>query len=446
MVSIHSRRTAALVAFVTAAIVILNLALWLLYRNTRSNLEMELARRLENVAQVLGSTLDTDLLLDAWLLQSEEEQEASSRIAPDRDDSALVLLRAQLVEIADATNLANITLYDPDAHAFVDVASVHEGTLVNDPLYRAEVRAALTGSPAHTPLYRSGEEYLMSGYAPVAGDIPFAVGVEAGALYFAGLQRQRNTLWVVAAISVVGLIAIGIFHARVQSRLARAEAAVQRSETLAAMGRMAAGVAHEIRNPLGIIRATASRLKKRYDDPTAPDEKFDYIAEEVDRLDGVLGGYLGFARDEPARLEPLELTQVIRRTLKLMQPELEAAGVRLDAQLPEPCMVRGDSQRLQQMIMNLVLNGVQAMPEGGVLQVSVHCAAGHATLRFVDNGPGIPIPLRERVFEPFFTTKERGSGLGLVIVRRIVEQHAGAVALETADNGGARIDIRLPMV
>lgn len=445
MKSIQARRTTALVAFVAAGIVILNLALWLLYRASRNSLQSELARRLENVAQILGASLDSDQLMDAWLLHSEMVRSPDAA-AGNLDPAELRLLHAQLVEIADATNLANITLYDLEARAFLDVASSFEPALVDDPLYKAEVLAALTGSPAHTPLYRSGAEYLMSGYAPIPGDLPFAVGVEADAAFFTGLRRQRDSLWAVGAISVAVLLSVGILQARVQARLARAEAAAQRGETLAAMGRMAAGVAHEIRNPLGIIRATASRLKKRYDDPDSPDERFDYIAEEVDRLDTVLRGYLGFARDDPAELEPVELTPLVQRTLKLMRPELDAPGVQLDVQLPERCTVRGDPQRLQQMTMNLVLNAVQAMPEGGVLRVRLRTEAECARLSFVDNGPGIPTTLRDRVLEPFFTTKERGSGLGLAVVRRIVEQHAGSLVIGRGVDGGARVDIRLPMV
>ena len=163
----------------------------------------------------------------------------------------------------------------------------------------------------------------------------------------------------------------GVLHVRAQARLARAEAAVQRAETLATMGRMAASIAHEIRNPLGIIRATATRLKKLYDTPDSPDEKFGYIADEVDRLSNGLVGYLGFARDEPPRLVALDLAALVQGTLRLMQPEPDAARVTLATDLPPTCTVRGDTQWLRQMLMNLVLNAVQAMDGGGRLHVQV---------------------------------------------------------------------------
>ena len=447
-------RTLLVAVFVAAALTILNLALWVQYRNTRRDLTAELARRLENVAMALGSLLDSEQLVDAWLEQQSAGNAADSLGAlPDSVAGAgdaltatarSILLRAQLAKIVAMTNLANITLYDPDGRPFLDAVSGAQP--IDDPLDHPGVLAALTGNAAHTPLYRSGSEYFMSGYAPVPRrELPFAVGVEADARFFAGLRTVRGSLFAVGAFSVLGLVAAGLFFARLQSRLARAETAMQRAETLASMGRMTAGIAHEIRNPLGIIRATAARLKKRYDDPARPDERFDFIAEEVDRLNAVLSGYLGFARDEPPQMEKLDLVPLLERAFRLMQPELENPPVRLEMDLAAPCSIQGDRQRLQQVVMNLVLNSAQAMPEGGTLHVRLRVENGQACLTFADTGPGIPPSLRERVFEPFFTTREKGSGLGLTVVRRIVEEHGGSIGLDTGTGGGARVDIRLPL-
>jgi len=415
-----------------AAVTILNVALWVQYRSTRSALEAELGRRLEDVAVALAAVLDPGQIVAAW---AETESSAAGVEAP--------LFLARLREIQDAATLASITLYDQDGRAFLATTTGIASKSMTDPLYQAEVQAALRGSSVHTALYRSGSEYLMSGFAPVPG-AQYAVGVEADAKFFTNLQRLRHSLLVVGALSVASLVALGIFHARVQDRLARAEASVQQAESLAAMGRMTAGIAHEIRNPLGIIRATATRLKKVYADPSAPDEKFDYIAEEVDRLSAVLDGYLGFARDAPSRLESLDLVPLVRRTFLLLQPELEAAKVMVEMDLPETSILRGDPQRLRQVLINLALNAMQAMPEGGTLHLRLTHDATQVLLAVTDTGPGIPADLATRVFEPFFTTKAQGSGLGLTIVRRIVEEHAGSIRLDTAPAGGACVELRLP--
>jgi signal transduction histidine kinase len=438
MASTPAGRRLVAVLFIAASVTILNVALWVQYRNTRVALETELARRLENVAQTLGAVLDPEDLLQAWVAEPGNDPPA------DELSTSALLLRSLLLEILDATDLVNIRLYDRDGRPFLEAVRSSDGLPLPDPLYRAEILGALRGSTTHTRLYRSGSEFLMSGFAPVQGLDRFAVGVEADAKYFSVLRRLRHSLLLVGASSVVLLVALGIFHNRAQARLARAEAAVQRSETLAAMGRMTAGIAHEIRNPLGIIRATATRLKKRYDDASNPDERFDYIADEVDRLSAVLDGYLGFARDDPPRMEALDLVPLVQRTLRWMQPEFEASPVETTTDLPETCIVRGDTQRLRQLLMNLILNAAQAMPEGGRLHLQLREDAGTAILVLSDTGTGIPAPLQQRVFEPFFTTKEKGSGLGLTVVRRIVEEHGGSIQVGKNEPRGTQVRLRLP--
>jgi len=445
MSTTRSGRMLAALLFLAASVTILNVTLWLQYRDTRAALEAELARRLESLAQTLGAVLDPEQVVNAWFEPSQDVETTTPALADSfASGTDALLLRSRLAAIMDAADLANITLYDQEARPFLDAIHTAGDLLRQDPLYRAEVLAALRGSPAHTSLYRSGQEYLMSGYAPIQGDSSFAVGVEADARFFAGLRRLGQSLFVLGAGSLAVLVVLGIFHARAQSRLARAEAAVQRAETLASMGRMAAGIAHEIRNPLGIIRATATRLKKLHGDPASPDEKFDYIEEEVDRLSAVLDGYLGFARDEAPRFASLDLVALVQRTLRLMQPELESARVSLETEMPASCSVRGDAQRLRQLLMNLVLNAVQAMNGGGRLRVQVRTEESFACLAVADSGSGIPPALRNRVFEPFFTTKEKGSGLGLAIVQRIVEEHQGQIQLEAPAGGGTRVEVRLP--
>jgi signal transduction histidine kinase len=185
-------------------------------------------------------------------------------------------------------------------------------------------------------------------------------------------------------------------------------------------------------------------LKKRYDDPAHPDERFDYIADEVDRLDAILTGYLAFGRDEPFELRPMDLADVLQRSLRLAAPELEAARVRLEVEAPPVCDVRGDARRLQQVILNLVLNAAQAMPEGGPLRVRLERNAHEVVLGLDDGGPGFPAGSRVRLFEPFVTTRPSGSGLGLAVARRIVEQHGGRIVLGDAPGGGARVEVHLP--
>ena len=432
----RSQRTMAIAVLVALGIVVLNLALGLLYRESRRGLEAELGRRLENVVAVLAQLVDPQLVQRA-------AREIPTVQAAGPSDSLRTLLR----DLADTTDLANIRVYDHDGVGFLEVTGFGRETSpeVLDP---SSVIAALTGSTVHGEPFESGGEFLMAGYAPVrdAAGTPFAVvAVEADARFFAAISRLRVAMISSALLSAIVLVGLGLTFARLQSSLQRAEAAVQRAETLAAMGRMAAGIAHEIRNPLGIINATAARLKKRYDNPAAPDERFGYIAEEVERLNAILTGYLNFARDEPSEQRPLDLVAVVERSLRWAAPELEANAVQAALDLPASCPVSGDAQRLQQLILNLVLNAVQAMPQGGRMAIRLATHDGRACLTMDDTGPGFPPGARQRFFEPFVTTKEKGSGLGLAIARRIVEEHAGRITLGDAPHGGARVEIELPL-
>lgn len=432
----RTQRILAIAVLVALGIVVLNLGLWLLYRESRRGLEAELGRRLENVVAVLAELVDPQLV-----------RRAADEVPAGGGASPADSLRAVLRELADTTDLANIRVYDGNGIGFLEVTGLGRETSP-EALDPSSVVAALTGSTVHGEPFESGGEFLMAGYAPVRdrAGTPFAVvAVEADARFFAAIARLRVAMIGSAILSALVLAGLGLVFGRLQASLQRAQAAVQHAETLAAMGRMAAGIAHEIRNPLGIINATAARLKKRYDNPAEPDERFDYIAEEVERLNAILTGYLNFARDEPSERRPLDLVAVVQRSLRWAAPELEGAAVQAVLELPAQCTVVGDAQRLQQLILNLVLNAVQAMPQGGrvVLRVAVH--DGHARLTVDDTGAGFPPGARARFFEPFVTTKEKGSGLGLAVARRIVQEHSGRIVLGDAPRGGARVEVDLPI-
>jgi len=428
-------RIALVAALVGTGILVLNSAAWFFYRDARRGLERELARRLEDVAAAVAATLDPDQVARAGDFGTD----------PGRLVTAADSLRARLRAVADAADLANVLLFDGLGTIVLDAGGATAPP--RDALDDVGVRAALAGATAHSPLYQSAAEFLMTGYAPVrdATDTPVgALAVEADARFFAALRRLRFAMAGTAGFSVLVLGALGVLFARAQASLQRAEAAVQRAETLAAMGRMTAGIAHEIRNPLGIIQATAARLKKRYEDPARPDERFDYIRDEVERLNAILTGYLQFAKDEPPRLEPADLVPLVERSLRSVAPELERAHIDLAVQLPASAAVRADAPRLQQVCLNVLLNAVQAMPEGGRITVQMTQVDDRVRLDFTDTGPGIPASVRGRLFEPFVTTKEHGSGLGLVVARRIVEEHGGTIALTDAPSGGTRVEISLP--
>ena len=220
----------------------------------------------------------------------------------------------------------------------------------------------------------------------------------------------------------------------------------QRAEKLAAVGTLAAGLSHEIRNPLNAaalqLTVLERRLRKLPDIPENIWEPLSLVQSEILRLNQFLEEFLQFARPRDLTLAPLELDAIVNAIVTLLEPQAAAAQVRLEKSgSPAPAMA--DGTRLQQALFNLVLNAIQATPPGGTVRVETTAIGDDAIVIVEDSGPGVPRELRERIFEPFFTTKESGSGLGLPLVHAVVQQHGGSLTLDPRP-GGARFVMRQP--
>jgi two-component system sensor histidine kinase HydH len=235
-------------------------------------------------------------------------------------------------------------------------------------------------------------------------------------------------------------------------QLRRAEAEARRAERLAALGQLSAGLAHEIRNPLGVIRGSAEMLTQKVagTNPLAS-ELAGYISTEVNRLNSLVARFLDFARPSHLDLQPLQVSAIVDRALDAVRTQMPAAQVHVERRyagnLPE---IRADSQLCEQIFVNLILNAFQALDgQQGKLCISIaqETSSGNPgiTVQFEDTGPGVPPDLREQIFNPFFTSKKEGVGLGLAIVAKIVDDHRGWIRLETETTRGARFRVFLPV-
>ncbi len=424
-----------LAALLTAAFL---LGLWRVHAYAQHYLDQELGIRLRNIAVAAAATVEGDSLL-SWDLAASVPVNA-------------LLLETQLSRVVADNALSRVAIYALDGRPIVDTShSLSRET--QDPFLKLDLGAveqARAGTASVTQLVRIGGTWLKAAYAPVFdayGDVSGFTGVEASADFFQALGKLRQRLWAVGAMLVLLVAVLTTITIGYQLRLARTRAALLRSESLSAMGRMAAGIAHEIRNPLGIIKNTAQLLRGELADGTAQAQLLEFIPEEVDRLNDILTGYLDFAKQAPPRPVPLELVQLVRRILQIMTPDFQAARVRVLDNLLEVEQVRltADPRRLQQVFLNLFLNAIQAMPDGGELRLTLRPFGRAITVEVADTGVGIDPAQRGRLFEPFVTTKEKGSGLGLSIARQIVEDHGGRIEIDGRPGAGATVTLVLPL-
>ena len=233
-----------------------------------------------------------------------------------------------------------------------------------------------------------------------------------------------------------------------QSELGEKNRLLERKNRLAALGEMAAGLAHEIRNPLGGIQLYASMLAQDVVDRPESLATVRKISGGVRRLEALVGQVLQFSREITAHPERTDLAEIVDNAVEMAAAKFEERGVRCVVDGPRPLGVRVDPLLLGQALLNLLLNAAEAIEGGGDVSVRFGPPAADSDVRqfhlvVVDAGPGIPPQVLDRIFNPFFTTKDAGTGLGLSIVHRIVEAHEGTITATNEPGGGARFEIRV---
>ncbi len=229
------------------------------------------------------------------------------------------------------------------------------------------------------------------------------------------------------------------------------EAQLNQAERLAALGQMIAGVSHEIRNPLGIIRSTAELMGSMSTGNESQTKLSGLIVEESSRLNDIVTEFLDFARPQEPHFQDCDLDEILNKNMAFLQIELETRKILLQDNLPHrPLPLRADPQLLYRSFLNIFMNAIQAMKNAGTLSVGVSEENDHYRVAIEDDGGGIREKDLKKIFDPFFSTKDKGSGLGLSIVRNIIEGHKGRIWFEshykesTARKTGTQVFIQLP--
>src|ERR1700752_2438984 len=253
------------------------------------------------------------------------------------------------------------------------------------------------------------------------------------------------------ARTIMGLladqVAIAIDDSRLFDENLRLERELAERERLAALGRMAATVAHEIKNPLSAIKSIAQVMREDEGLRNEYERDLGLIVGETDRLSQSVTQLLSFAKNESPAGQPLSVEELLRSMVDLFRANAKEQGIALDCQVQVEADLTGKSvSALRDAVSNLLLNALQATPQGGKVEIVAASTDSELVISVQDSGSGVPIDLRERIWEPFFTTRQRGTGLGLAIVRKRVQEVGGSASLDVSRNGrGALFQLRLPL-
>jgi signal transduction histidine kinase len=295
----------------------------------------------------------------------------------------------------------------------------------------AAALAALSYIPHIAMAWQSQPEYRAAGYVEIG--MFFVIGGLTGVL--ADLERaQKRKIEETAA-------KLGETYAQLQASMEQ----LQRADRLSALGELSAGLAHEIRNPLGSLEGAVQILRRSQLPEQTRQEFAEMAGREVVRLKGLLTNFLEFARPQAPRRTFIEPQLLLESVSKLASETAKMAGVTIRIESASMAALSVDAEQIKQVLLNLVLNAVQAMPTGGEIALRSRQANGSVLLEVADQGVGIPRENLERIFDPFFTTRAGGTGLGLSIAYQIINRHGGQLSVRNNPGRGVTFTVVLPV-
>jgi signal transduction histidine kinase len=356
----------------------------------------------------------------------------------------------QLAELGRRAGVDAIALLGPDLAVLAHSDRARHGERWDD----RELEAALAGGRGLTRVVGAG-----AGGGVLEVVRPFAVEGGRPGLLVVGLSTEpMERTWhrgllagvlVGGAVLLLGALGLGIIFYAQQRHLREVrglEQAMARRERVSALGDVAAAFAHEVRNPLNAVSVGLQRLGSEFAAAPADDHErlVGLMQGEVRRLNAIVEQFLSLARPLPLAPAPFAVPDLLEEIATLVEGDACPSGVTVRVDVPaEAVTVTADRDHLKQVLLNLALNGLQAMEKGGTLTLSAGRAREDVTVAVEDTGTGIPAELLPRVFDPYFTTRARGLGLGLAIARRIVEEHGGSITVESRPGHGSRFAVRL---
>jgi len=415
-------------------VLIMNILVWLYLNQVEAQFRNNLQNRLQDSNQILGRLVN----------RYNQDVNLETILPGDRSSLAYFYFQQPLDEIRLQTHLQSIVLLSTRGDILISSPEQISRQKTSSVIQRAEFKAAIQGKAVVSEVEEYAGEKFMSAFAPIKNDDGFIIAVlvsEAKADYFSVLTQLRNRIFTFSLLSFVVILFTAFFLFRMIRRSMQYQAEIKDQEHLVQLGTMASTVAHELRNPLGIIEGAGDLIKKKYGNGN--DEIFRYISDEVQRLNRLIDDLLRISRTPQLHITELNIGELVQRLkMSLSEPERKRLVVNIE---PRKQSFHADANLIEQALLNLLRNAAEAGSDGKQMHLSF-AADKKKYLKIIlhDEGPGVPQDIQDKIFEPFFTTKEKGSGLGLAITKHIVTHLQGEISLTSKSGKGTTVEILLP--
>ena len=425
----------AIIAVGVIVLFSLNLWGWLFLNRFEDELLTSLSQQAQRSSEVYALLIGEKLSVEEGFILPQE-------------GLPLIAIQQLLFEFRETGNLETIFIVSPDRKTYItpDFSPESEQLARQFQLNDSLFQAAQTMGKAKAERIYFQDTYFLTTYTPILNEFGMAIGIlviEAPADIFNTLYFFRNTAVATAVVGLALLLGMSIIIVLAIRQLFTVRQTLEHKSRLAQLGQMAAMVAHEIRNPLSIIKGTSEVLRKKYQHEH--DEMFDFIPEEINRLNRLVSDFLQFARQKEI---PLSKGNIVESVEKICS-QIGDKRIKVEHNCPAaPVMLNEDA--LRQILYNIIENAAQATPsfeEGGLILVKLSCRKHKprgVTIEVIDNGKGMDQETVGKIFEPFFSTRATGSGLGMAITKQLVEQMNGTIDVTSEPGCGTTVRIFFP--
>lgn len=435
---LHKKQINLVIFFIILLLIIFNTGSWFLYSKVKKQQDIELGKRLEFIATSIASKIENDSLNDSL-----------------EDIFTFPELSNFLIEIRNNYNLDEIFIFDEEKYVLID----KDVTIIDKPypylLWHFDfIKNAWEGKSSFSNLSEFKNEFFKNAFAPIKnkqGKVEKIVCVEASSNFLRVLNILKKGLISVIIWSILIIICLGILLNRLFSSMIKTQKLIEKAERIFNLATLSAMVAHEIRNPLSIIEVTGDLIKRKYG--TEKDELFDYIPEEVTRLNKIINDFLDFSRETPLKKRKISLNKILDEIIKKRKEKIQEIEINFcpDLRIKE-CFF--DPDKIKQVFINLLQNAIQSVSTTNEKKIEIKTelisqkkkinSNSYLKIEIKDTGIGIIKKDQKNLFEPFFTTKTKGTGLGLYIAQKIIKQHHGEIKIDSMETQGTIIQILIP--